>query len=95
MEPVARAIRMNPFAVKVLQSAVESMLERAGCRDWAVEAGSGDVEAGVTVESRESRFLFRLKNPFSRSLVRKLPAQRDQPYFDFVIKHEFTLLSAK
>ena len=57
MEPVARAIRMNPFAGKVLQSAVESMLERAGCRDWAVEAG-------VTVESRESRFLFRLKNPF-------------------------------
>lgn len=64
MEPVARAIRMNPFAVKVLQSAVESVLERAGCRDWAVEAGSGDVEAGVTVESRESRFLFWLKNPF-------------------------------
>lgn len=62
--PVATAIRMNPFAVKILQIAVESVLERTGCRDWTVNAESGDVDARVTVEGHESQFLFRLKNPF-------------------------------
>ena len=64
MEPVVSAIRMNPFAAGILQLAVKDVLERCGCREYAIDPETGDVDAQVAVNGRESRFLFLLHNPF-------------------------------
>ena len=63
MKSVVTATRFNPFAVKILQIAVEDVLSRTGCRDYAIDPDTGDVEARAVVEGYESRFLFRLRAP--------------------------------
>ena len=64
MEPVVSAMRMNPYAVGILQLAVKDVLEEFGCREYAIDPETGDVDAQVAVNGRESRFLFLLHNPF-------------------------------
>ncbi len=64
MEPVVSAIRMNPFAMKILQLAVKDVLERFGCREYAIDPETGNVDAQVMVNGYESHFLFLLNNPF-------------------------------
>ena len=69
MEPAVSAIRINPFAAGILRLAVQDVLGRTGCREYAIHPETGNVDARVTVEGRESRFLFMLSNPFMEVAV--------------------------
>lgn len=64
MEPVVSAIRVNPFAMRILQLAVKDVLERSGCREYTMDPETGNVDAQVAVKGYESRFLFLLNNPY-------------------------------
>ena len=82
MEPVVSAIRMNPFAVGILHLAVKDVLERRGCQAYAIDPETGNVEAQVAVNGRESRFRFLLNNPFLEvAVTRPHPAlSREEAY---------------
>ena len=69
MKTVVTARRFNPFAVKILQIAVADVLSRAGCRDYAIDPNTGDVEARAIVEGYKSLFLFRLRAPCLEVLI--------------------------
>ena len=69
MGPFVSTMRMNPFAAGILRLAVQDVLERSGCREYAFHPETGTVDALVTVEGRESRFLFMLSNPFMEVAV--------------------------
>ena len=82
MEPVVSAIRMNPFAVKILQLAVKDVLAYSGCRAYAIDPETGNVDAQVAVNGHESRFLFLLNNPFLEvAVIQPHPAlSREETY---------------
>ena len=82
MEPAVSAARMNPFVVRILQLAVKDVLERSGCREYAIDQETGNVDARVTVNGRESRFRFLLNNPFLEvAVIQPHPAlSREEAY---------------
>ena len=82
MEPVVSAIRMNPFAMRILQLAVKDVLEHSGCREYAIDPETGNVGAQVVVNGFESCFLFLLNNPFLEvAVTRPHPAlSREEAY---------------
>ena len=82
MEPVVSALRMNPFATRILQLAVKDVLERSGCREYSIDPETGNVDAQVPVNGCESRFLFLLDTPFLEvAVTRPHPAlSREEAY---------------
>ena len=49
MGPFVSTMRMNPFAAGILRLAVQDVLERSGCREYAFHPETGNVDALVTV----------------------------------------------